>query len=77
MLRAIWRQEESGEYIHYQLVEIPINDLRLIETGEFIKVGRRKGRESLGADILLNDEVILHFHFDGSDGKCQVRNLSP
>jgi hypothetical protein len=71
MLRAIWRKE----YIHYQLLEIPINDLRLIETGQFGPVGKRKGRQSLGSDIVLDGQVIFHVHFDGSDGKCQVRNF--
>ncbi|HKV39255.1 MAG TPA: hypothetical protein VJX67_08585 [Blastocatellia bacterium] len=71
MLRAIWKER----FIHYQLVEIPVDDLRLLETGEFKPVGRRKGRQSLGADILLDGQVIFHIHFDGSDGKCQVRKL--
>ncbi|MGH9759282.1 MAG: hypothetical protein ACREDR_41845 [Blastocatellia bacterium] len=71
MLRAIWRKE----HIHYQLLEIPIADLRLIETGVFAPVGKRKARQSLGADIILDGQVIFHIHFDGSDGKCQVRNF--
>jgi len=69
MLRAVWRTE----HIHYQLVEIPIDDLRLISTGMFIPVGKRKTRKSLGSDIVLDGQVIFHVHFDGSDGKCQVR----
>ena len=71
MLRAIWRLP----LIHYQLLEIPIDSLRLIETAELQGVGKRKGRQSLGADVLLADQVIFHVHFDGSDGKCQIRNL--
>jgi hypothetical protein len=71
MLRAVWKLP----LIHYQLLEIPVEDLRLIETAKLEEVGRRKGRRSLGADIILNDQVLFHVHFDGSDGKCQVRNL--
>lgn len=71
MLRAVWREH----YIHYQLLEIPIEDLRLIQTAQILPVGRRKGRQSLGGDLLLNGELIAHVHFDGSDGKCQVSKL--
>ncbi len=71
MLRAIWRLP----LVHYQLLEISIDSLRLIKTGIFQGVGKRKGRQSLGANILLEDQIIFHVHFDGSDGKCSVRNL--
>ena len=71
MLRAIWRLP----LIHYQLLEIPIDSLRLIETAELQGVGKRKGRQSLGADVLLAGQATFHVHFDGSDGKCQIRNL--
>jgi hypothetical protein len=76
MLRAVWKQKKRQKFIHYQLIEIPIDDLKLIHTGVFIPVGKRKGRKSLGTDILLNGQPIFHVHFDGSDGKCQIRNLS-
>jgi restriction endonuclease SmaI-like protein len=71
MLRAVWRLP----LVHYQLVEIPINDLRLIETAEVGGVGNRGGRQSLGANVVLNNEVLYRVHFDGSDGKCSIRNL--
>lgn len=71
MLRAIWR----APLVHYQLLEIPITSLLLIETAEVKGVGKREGRQSLGADVVLNGEVLFHVHFDGSDGKCSVRNL--
>ena len=71
MLRAVWRLP----LVHYQLLEIPVADLRLIQTATLIEVGKRTGRRSLGADVILNNEVLFHVHFDGSDGKCQVRNL--
>lgn len=71
MLRAIW-----GEgMIHYQLVEIPTRVLKLIKRADLQPVGRRKGRRSLGANVLHEGEVLYHVHFDGSDGKCQIRNL--
>jgi hypothetical protein len=38
-------------------------------------VGRRKGRKSLGFDVREGDEVLFHVHFDGADGKCQLRGL--
>ena len=71
MLRAIWRQEA----IHYQLVDIPLDLLRLIGSAKLSPVGRRQGRRSLGGDIFVDEELVFHVHFDGSDGKCQVRNL--
>ena len=71
MLRAIWHPES----IHYQLVDIPLALLRLIRNVELEPVGRRQGRGSLGGDVSLAEEVVFHVHFDGSDGKCQVRNL--
>ncbi|MBI3659866.1 hypothetical protein HY230_05270 [Candidatus Acetothermia bacterium] len=71
MLRAIWRER----LIHYQLLEIPLEILRLISTLVTSTVGRRSGRRSLGGDVRAQDETIFHVHFDGADGKCQIRNL--
>ena len=71
MLRAIW----SETSIAYRLVDIPLELLRLIRNAEIEQVGRREGRRSLGGDIFIDGEVVFHVHFDGSDGKCQVRNL--
>ncbi len=72
MLRAIW----SENNVHYQLVDIPLELLRLIRQAELSHVGRRRGRRSLGGDISIGDEVVFHVHYDGADGKCQIRNLS-
>ena len=71
MLRAIWIEQ----MIHYQLVDIPLALLSLIWRAELVPVGRRQGRVSLGGDVSIDDEVVFHVHFDGSDGKCQIRNL--
>lgn len=71
MLRALW----SETIIDYQLVDIPTELLKKIRDCEALPVGRRTGRRSLGFDVLENDETIFHVHFDGADGKCQVRNL--
>ncbi|HEY6329094.1 MAG TPA: hypothetical protein VI756_07140, partial [Blastocatellia bacterium] len=71
MLRAIWRRP----IIHYQVVEIPIDRLRLIETANVQVAGKRKGRQSLGARVLLNDQAIFTVFFDASDGKCAIRSL--
>jgi hypothetical protein len=40
MLRATWERPS----LHYQLVEIPIDTLRLISNAELRSVGRRRGR---------------------------------
>jgi hypothetical protein len=72
MLRAIWERENL---IDYQLVEIPLALLRKMEGCEAIPVGRRPGRGSLGFDVLEQGEVLFHIHFDGADGKCQLRRL--
>ncbi len=71
MLRAVWKDP----LIHYQLVDIPVPLLKLIEHAELRPVGRRKGRQSLGADVYGDGELVFHVHFDGSDGKCQIRGL--
>ena len=71
MLRAVWQLP----IIKYQLLEIPIELLRLVQTAQLVEVGRRKGRRSLGADIWDEGELVFHVHFDAADGKCQVRNL--
>ncbi|MGH9876744.1 MAG: hypothetical protein ACRD5H_03845, partial [Nitrososphaerales archaeon] len=72
MLRAVW----EAPLIHYQLVDIPIRILKLIRSADLEVVGRRRGRQSLGADIYRGEQKLFHVHFDGSDGKCQIRNLS-
>jgi hypothetical protein len=43
--------------------------------GEALPVGRREGRRSLGFDVTDGEDVLFHVHFDGADGKCQIRNL--
>lgn len=72
MLRAIWERENV---IDYQLVEIPLELLRKMEGCEACPVGRRKGRKSLGFDVREGEEILFHVHFDGADGKCQLRGL--
>jgi type II restriction enzyme len=71
MLRAIWREP----LIHYQLLEIPIALLKLIGTSNPQPVGYRKGRVSLGADVMRRGQKAFHVHFDASDGKCSIRDL--
>lgn len=71
MLRSIW----EPPLLHYQLLEIPIDNLRLIETADVQIAGTRKGRQSLGAKVELNDEVLFSVFFDASDGKCAIRGL--
>ena len=71
MLRAVWEHP----LIHYQVLEIPIGLLGLIETANLRGSGKRKGRQSLGTDVLRNGEKVFRVHFDGSDGKCSVRGI--
>jgi len=71
ILRAVWELP----MIHYQLLEIPIETLKLIRTAGLQPVGWRKGRQSPGADVYRGSERLFHVHFDGSDGKCQITNL--
>ena len=71
MLRAVWR----GDNIDYQLVDVPISLLQKIRACEAVLVGRRKGRQSLGFDVVEKGETLFHVHFDGADGKCQIRGL--
>ena len=71
MFRAVW----EAEAVRYQLVEIPVETLREIDKVVLEKVGRRKGRQSLGADVVRHGERVFRVHFDASDGKCSIRNL--
>lgn len=72
MLRAVWLNPPS---FHYQLLSIPPKLLGLINTAQFLEVGRRTGRRSIGGDVLVEGKLAFHIHFDGADGKCSVRNL--
>jgi Type II site-specific deoxyribonuclease len=72
MLRAIWGDNE----IVYQLVDIPTSLLQRMQSGNALGVGKRKGRRSLGFDVREREELLFHVHFDGADGKCQIRNLA-
>jgi hypothetical protein len=71
MFRAVW----NPKAIHYQLVEIPVEILRRIGDVTLEPVGRRRGRQSLGTDVLWRNEKVFRVHFDASDGKCSVRGL--
>jgi Type II site-specific deoxyribonuclease len=71
MFRAVWMEGA----IHYQLVDIPVLTLRMIEKIVVEPVGRRSGRQSLAADVMRGEQRIFRVHFDASDGKCSVRNL--
>jgi len=71
MFRAVWRPKA----IRYQLVEIPVKTLRLMDKISLQVVGKRKGRQSLGADIMRDGERLFRVHFDASDGKCSIGNL--
>jgi len=71
MFRAVW----EPDVIRYQLVEVPVEKLRLIGKVTLEPVGHREGRQSLGADVMERGEKIFRVHFDASDGKCSVRGL--
>ena len=71
MFRAVWKPK----VIQYQLVEIPVETLRRVGKVTLQTVGKRKGRQSLGADVIRRGERLFRVHFDASDGKCSIRNL--
>lgn len=71
MLRATWELP----VIHYQLLEIPVEMLRLVEHASLEAAGWRPGRRSLGAAITQGEEVIFRVFFDASDGKCKIGSL--
>lgn len=72
MLRAVWRER----IVRYQLLLINVDLLRNMEHAVYSSVGKRTGRQSIGAAV-VNDsgETLFRVHFDGSDGKCSIRNL--
>lgn len=72
MLRAVWRLP----VLRYQVLLIDVGRLRMMESADFVVVGRREGRKSFGADVLDSaGDPLFRVHFDASDGKCSVRNL--
>jgi hypothetical protein len=71
MFRTIW----EPHVLVYQPVEIPIPLLRLIATCAPGPVGKRTGRQSLGATVMRGAQPAFRVHFDGSDGKCSIRGL--
>lgn len=73
MLRAIWVDRVE---LRYQLLDIPLSFLQLMRTLTAIPVGRRKGRQSIGGDVYESGQKVFHVHFDGADGKCQIRDLA-
>jgi hypothetical protein len=73
MLRAVWLYPPAFKY---QLLSIPPSFLALINTAKFNDVGKREGRRSIGGDVFIEDKLAFHVHFDGSDGKCSIRNLA-
>lgn len=71
MLRAIRQQG----LIHYQLVEIPLDVLKLMANFTVVPVGKRQGRQSMAADVYYESAKVFRVHFDGADGKCQIHRL--
>lgn len=71
MFRAIWNPGS----VRYQLVDIPVDTLKRIDKVVVEAVGNRRGRRSLGANVVRDGERIFRVHFDASDGKCSIHNL--
>jgi hypothetical protein len=72
MLRTVW----DLPLIHYQLLEIPVRTLRLIKTANVQPVGRSGAqRQSLGALVARKNRPLFNVFFDGTDGKCAIRNF--
>ena len=74
MLRAIWREP----LIHYQLVEIPVDLLKLIGAADIAPVGRRKGRQSLGATCVRETRFYFTSILTGRTGsvRCGIFRLN-
>jgi hypothetical protein len=69
MLRCIW----GRPLLHYQLLEVSVENLKLIETADIQPTGRAK---SLGAQVISEDDRRLYYvFFDATDRKCSIRNL--
>jgi hypothetical protein len=68
MFRALWK---TGE-VRYQLVDIPVDTLRRIDTVVLQPAGRG---QSLAADVIRDGERTFRVHFDASDRKCSIRGL--
>lgn len=73
MLRATWPNDQR--WIHYQLLAIPVEALRLVRKAKLVKVGKRKVRQSLSAEIEEHGKPIFRVLFDGTDGKCVINKL--
>jgi hypothetical protein len=71
MVRAIW----ADECFDYQLVEIPLRLLKMLARAQLSEVGSRRGRRSIGGDVIVQGKRVFHVHFDGADGKCQIQQL--
>ena len=71
MLRAVW----DKPIIHYQAIDIPIRLLLKIKGVPLDFVGKQRSRRSIGGDAIVKGKTAFHVHFDGSDGKCQIRGL--
>ncbi len=72
MLRAVWEEQ----VIHYQVVDIPMDLLRLIGQANITEVGKRGTRKSIAGDVYRGTDKVFRVHFDGTDGKCQVQRLA-
>ena len=73
ILRAMLSADMA--FFHYQLLDIPLDLLRRMDGLAALPVGKREGRRSLGVDVPGDVGVLFHVHFDGADGKCQIRQL--
>jgi len=71
MLRAVWERP----VIHYQVLDIPINLLRMIEGAQLEYTGRRTTRKSMTSDIFREGRKVFQVYFDAADGKCQIKRL--
>jgi hypothetical protein len=69
MLRAVWELP----LIHYQVLEIPVETLRLIETVN-LQPARGRGR-SLRATVTRENQPVFNVFFDATDRKCVIRNF--
>ena len=72
MLRAVW----ATGVVRYQVIEIPLDLLKSIASVQVEAVGRRSGRPSMATDVSRDGTRLFRIHYDGADGKCQIRGLA-
>ena len=64
-----------GRWLRLPVDRDTASALKMMAKSQFSEVGSRRGRRSIGGDVIVRGERVFHVHFDGADGKCQVQQL--